>query len=766
MAVSILINGNPGPATAAAYGDEFTFANNDNTGVVSWQWTIADKPAGSAATLTTPTGATCKLTVDVEGTYLVRLTVNADAQQTNTAAVVFPARIASKSPNAGGANLRYPAATENDEVQAGRGWAEDLNKWLELANKDQILPRKVAVYTSSVFKGPARVTGDLHTIDAAGTLSIVLAANAGATQSMPCTVFFDEDTTANGVSYGILFGPVNTTADLRAGSIGDPVYINDAGNVSLVPGTIAQIIGYVIKPLNPGRIMFYPQNPTLYHGVAPGGTTHPEATEGTAGFMSANDKIKLNLLPDAYAIPTGSNIAPLRIRDFSQAGVTDQYSRADHTHDHGPQTQPSHHALATQSAHGFMSSTDKKKLDGVVVIGSAPTILANIVSKTIYARVAGNDTTGDGTLSKPYRTFIRAIKDVPLDIVNTIYTIDITGIGTEVISADTSYTLPAFRSNLETSIYISPIRIHADTTVVDSFNGATVSQVSDDIYGVVTVVTVNGRTWTPDEHAGRLIGQVVYPGSPSSVIISNTADTLHIISTGGTVDSTYGILSRSAELVVNNGFYINNTAGISIRNIKLTVGSINIANCGHVALDGVYYNAVNGCQIDNSRVEIYRSWLSKTIVDSSAYAWLSGSVCNTVQCGYYATAYIKGSRCVLGDTTIYQALFDVSDSRIKSANIYGDASIVSSVVGLAGSACNFSITQQSNVTIWDVDTAGDINFNVANGSMLMLGIYPNANNINLVADEQVSTWAEFDDASSPWYHMIQGRYGSKIWSGY
>lgn len=40
-------------------------------------------------------------------------------------------------------------------------------------------------------------------------------------------------------------------------------------------------------------------------------------------------------------------------------------SRAGHTHAHGAQTEPTHHAVATVSANGFMSSTDKAKLDTI-----------------------------------------------------------------------------------------------------------------------------------------------------------------------------------------------------------------------------------------------------------------------------------------------------------------------------------------------------------------------------------------------------------------
>jgi pectin methylesterase-like acyl-CoA thioesterase len=64
--------------------------------------------------------------------------------------------------------------------------------------------------------------------------------------------------------------------------------------------------------------------------------------------------------PDALA--TG---VPVNIADANAAGTGTAYARNDHIHGHGSQTNPTHHAIATGSANGFMSSTDKTKLDSV-----------------------------------------------------------------------------------------------------------------------------------------------------------------------------------------------------------------------------------------------------------------------------------------------------------------------------------------------------------------------------------------------------------------
>jgi len=61
----------------------------------------------------------------------------------------------------------------------------------------------------------------------------------------------------------------------------------------------------------------------------------------------------------------------------------------------------------------------------------------------VYARLTGSDATGDGTLANPYRTFQRAIRDVPSIVPSgTVYKVDLTGIGTETLPDQ--YEFPVF----------------------------------------------------------------------------------------------------------------------------------------------------------------------------------------------------------------------------------------------------------------------------------------------------------------------------------
>lgn len=58
--------------------------------------------------------------------------------------------------------------------------------------------------------------------------------------------------------------------------------------------------------------------------------------------------------------------APVAIGTANSAGASNSLARADHVHDHGAQTDGSHHAVAVAGgANGFLSGADKTKLDGI-----------------------------------------------------------------------------------------------------------------------------------------------------------------------------------------------------------------------------------------------------------------------------------------------------------------------------------------------------------------------------------------------------------------
>lgn len=120
---SILVAAAPGrPANVLALGSvAVALTNADNTGVVSWLWTLVDAPNGSAAVLSNPAIANPTLSVlDVAGTYWLRLQVNGSTGNWETAAEVDEIVIRVRTANLG---LVIPAPGE--EKQSGTdGWAD------------------------------------------------------------------------------------------------------------------------------------------------------------------------------------------------------------------------------------------------------------------------------------------------------------------------------------------------------------------------------------------------------------------------------------------------------------------------------------------------------------------------------------------------------------------------------------------------------------------------------------------------------------------
>lgn len=88
-------------------------------------------------------------------------------------------------------------------------------------------------------------------------------------------------------------------------------------------------------------------------------------TDGFSTFASASDfatHASRHLPNGADPLATG---VPVTIGTSNSIGVANAFSRQDHVHAHGNQPGGSLHAEATQSTAGFMSSSDKTRLDNI-----------------------------------------------------------------------------------------------------------------------------------------------------------------------------------------------------------------------------------------------------------------------------------------------------------------------------------------------------------------------------------------------------------------
>lgn len=94
---------------------------------------------------------------------------------------------------------------------------------------------------------------------------------------------------------------------------------------------------------------------------------------------------------------------PNSVGTANSAGTSTTLSRSDHVHSHGAQTDGTHHAIATTSVAGFLSATDKTKLDSVTT-GAEPSKFRQTVFLDITA-----DTT---TTSTTFVTFMSQVINV------------------------------------------------------------------------------------------------------------------------------------------------------------------------------------------------------------------------------------------------------------------------------------------------------------------------------------------------------------------
>ncbi len=100
------------------------------------------------------------------------------------------------------------------------------------------------------------------------------------------------------------------------------------------------------------------------HGNRGGGLLHPVATTSTAGFLSAADKLKISSFLPSITNPSNIGIA--------NPGNQQRYARGDHVHAHGNQLGGTLHTVVSQSLNGFMSTSDKIKLDNITPSDANP----------------------------------------------------------------------------------------------------------------------------------------------------------------------------------------------------------------------------------------------------------------------------------------------------------------------------------------------------------------------------------------------------------
>lgn len=224
-------------------------------------------------------------------------------------------------------------------------------------------------------------------------------------QSFPLS-FLDRDTV------DALAGTEGTPSENNKYVTGADTRLTDsrsADSISIIGGDLPIIKstpsnGQILRVSSDGNSIVFTDFPA--HANEAGGSLHAAVTASENGFMSFSDKIKLDsisiatvapqiLVPGASVIGTSTKYAkedhkhgigsgiPSTIGLTNTEGTSLDIARRDHIHAHGNQTNPSLHALATTSASGFMSSSDKQKLDEFISPGTISTNRFDLYESTL-----------------------------------------------------------------------------------------------------------------------------------------------------------------------------------------------------------------------------------------------------------------------------------------------------------------------------------------------------------------------------------------------
>lgn len=249
ITINAVTGSNPPNGTALAINTVVSLDNVNTGGEVSYFWEFLDRPAGSAAAFSAAAVQNPTFTPDVEGTYLIRLTVNA-ALATEAVDTVIAAIAQMKS------GIRIPAAGETTEESTSRGWAEDINTGLQLLDNLRADPGYITGYSAAAFaRGRILRISSMQLIKSGlpgeeyiPLFNTALATNA-AHMVLPLYIamnLIDGGTSilANNIFYARAHGICGPVVTL-GGVAGDRVYVSDTATLSLTPGTNPRRVGTI-----------------------------------------------------------------------------------------------------------------------------------------------------------------------------------------------------------------------------------------------------------------------------------------------------------------------------------------------------------------------------------------------------------------------------------------------------------------------------------------------------------------------------------------
>lgn len=248
-AADIEINAVNTTGTDVAINVAVQLSNADVGGEITYAWTILDQPEGGAVALSNPAIENPTFTPTLEGSYFLRLVVNA-ATGTERIAYAVVGVVQSRS------NLRIPAAGEALEHDTVDGWKTATARWHQLADRQEggivIAAAGVGVAVGSIVRldsatrllltglpGESRVPeATLATATTAalvsGPLGVVIATCSGSP-------------IAAGAAVKVRVRGLVENTEAGAPTVGDFVLVDNLGEPSLLyTATVPVIVGRVV----------------------------------------------------------------------------------------------------------------------------------------------------------------------------------------------------------------------------------------------------------------------------------------------------------------------------------------------------------------------------------------------------------------------------------------------------------------------------------------------------------------------------------------
>lgn len=284
--------------------------------------------------------------------------------------------------------------------------------------------------------------------------------------------------------------------------------------------------------------------------VGAGGSAHPTATQSAAGFLSMADKAKLDSIKggaepnqaafsrvtvggtaidaqsatDAVAIKAGAGVqlSP----DAAARQVTIAAAMTDETH--GSRKGATLHSVATSTESGFMSSGDKKKLDG---IAEGAEINQNAYTKVNVATAAGTSKGQANASSKLAALTLKEGSNVTLSVMGETVTVSAAGgkhSNSHVTGGDDA--IPVATSSVD------GLMAAADKAKLDSVKSG--AEVNQNAFSVVEAVSSAGTSRGKASSSAKTDTVTLKEGAGISLDVSGKAITVGVV--GGTTPAVHG----------------------------------------------------------------------------------------------------------------------------------------------------------------------------------------------------------------------------------